>query len=49
MKFHFILNPRSNKDESIKRELLFICPYCHIFSSTLEREYQRHIVIETPR
>jgi hypothetical protein len=34
-----------NEDESIRPEQLFICPYCPKFSSTLEREYQRHIVL----
>ncbi|MGA9153482.1 MAG: hypothetical protein WBZ36_23130 [Candidatus Nitrosopolaris sp.] len=35
-----------NKEESIKPERIFVCPYCHKFSSTLEREYQRHIVLK---
>jgi hypothetical protein len=34
------------KDESIKRERLFVCPYCPEFRSTSEREYQRHIVLK---
>jgi hypothetical protein len=33
-----------NKNESNSPELSFICPYCSKFSSTLEKEYQRHIV-----
>jgi hypothetical protein len=37
-----------NKDERTKPERLFICPYCRKFSSTLEREYQRHIVFKHP-
>ncbi|MGA9151788.1 MAG: helicase C-terminal domain-containing protein [Candidatus Nitrosopolaris sp.] len=37
-----------NKDESIRPERLFNCPYCTKFSSTLEREYQRHIVLKHP-
>ena len=36
------------KDESIRPERSFICPYCHNFSSTLENEYQRHIVLKHP-
>ena len=35
-----------NKDESNRPERLFVCPYCPKFSSTLEREYQRHIVLK---
>jgi hypothetical protein len=31
------------KDEIIRPERSFICPYCPEFRSTLEREYQRHI------
>jgi hypothetical protein len=34
------------KVKSVKPERLFICPYCHEFRSTLEREYQRHIVLK---
>jgi hypothetical protein len=37
-----------NEDESNKPERLFSCPYCTKFSSTLEREYQRHIVLKHP-
>ncbi|MGA8080815.1 MAG: hypothetical protein WB988_03065 [Candidatus Nitrosopolaris sp.] len=37
-----------NKDESSKPERLFVCPYCHKFSSTLEREYQHHVVLKHP-
>jgi len=36
------------KVESVKPERLFVCPYCHEFRSTLEREYQRHIVLKHP-
>jgi hypothetical protein len=35
-----------NKNESNTPEPSFICPYCSKFSSTLEREYQRHIVLK---
>ncbi|MGA9151823.1 MAG: helicase C-terminal domain-containing protein [Candidatus Nitrosopolaris sp.] len=34
-----------NEDESNRPEPIFVCPYCQ-FSSTLEREYQRHIVLK---
>jgi hypothetical protein len=34
-----------NKNEP---ERSFICPYCSKFSSTLEKEYQRHIVLKHP-
>ena len=34
-----------NNDERVKPERLFICPYCSD-RSTLEREYQRHIVLK---
>ncbi|MFY9868089.1 MAG: hypothetical protein WAK17_00055 [Candidatus Nitrosopolaris sp.] len=37
-----------NKDERIRPERLFICPYCPKFTSTLENEYQRHIVLKHP-
>jgi hypothetical protein len=36
------------KDESIRPERSFICPYCPEFRSTLEKEYQRHIVLKHP-
>jgi hypothetical protein len=36
-----------NADESDRPEPIFICPYCQ-FSSTLEREYQHHIVLKHP-
>ena len=35
-----------NEYESIRPERLFNCPYCPKFSSTVEREYQRHIVLK---
>jgi hypothetical protein len=34
------------KDESIRPERSFICPYCPNFSSSLEKEYQRHVVLK---
>ena len=34
------------KDESIRPERSFTCPYCSEFRSTLEKEYQRHIVLQ---
>jgi hypothetical protein len=34
--------------ESNSPEPSFICPYCSKFSSTLEKEYQRHIVLKHP-
>jgi len=37
-----------NKIESNSPESSFICPYCSKFSSTLEKEYQRHIVLKHP-
>ena len=36
------------KDEGIRPDRSFICPYCPNFSSTLENEYQRHIVLKHP-
>jgi hypothetical protein len=33
-------------ERSVKPERLFVCPYCSKFSSTVEREYQRHIVLK---
>jgi len=38
-----------NKNESNSPESSFICPYCSKFSSTLEKEYQRHIVLKHSR
>jgi ATP-dependent DNA helicase DinG len=38
----------NDKDESNRQEQLLICPYCSKFKTTLEREYQRHIVLEHP-
>jgi hypothetical protein len=38
----------NDKDESNRQEQLFICPYCSKFKTTLEREYQRHIVLKHP-
>jgi hypothetical protein len=35
------------EDEIIRQKPIFICPYCQ-FSSTSEREYQRHIVLKHP-
>ena len=37
-----------NKDESNRPERLFVCPYCPKFSTLVEREYQRHIVMKHP-
>jgi Helicase C-terminal domain len=37
-----------NKNKSSRSESSFICPYCSKFSSTLEKEYQRHIVLKHP-
>jgi ATP-dependent DNA helicase DinG len=37
-----------NKNENNRLEPSFICPYCSKFSSTLEKEYQRHIVLKHP-
>ena len=39
----------NDKDESNRQDQLFICPYCSNFKTTLEREYQRHIVLKHPR
>jgi hypothetical protein len=36
------------EDESNRAEPSFICRYCTKFSSTLEKEYQRHIVLKHP-
>jgi hypothetical protein len=36
------------EDESNRQKPIFICPYCPKFSSTSEREYQRHIVLKHP-
>ncbi|MGC2684759.1 MAG: helicase C-terminal domain-containing protein, partial [Candidatus Nitrosopolaris sp.] len=33
---------------TLGQHIVFICPYCPKFSSTLEREYQRHIVLKHP-
>jgi hypothetical protein len=33
------------EDQSNRPEPIFVCPYCQ-FSSILEREYQRHIVLK---
>ena len=38
----------NDKDESNRQEQLLICPYCSKFKTTLEREYQRHIVLKHP-
>ena len=35
-----------NEDESIRPEQLFNGAYCTKFRSTLERKYQRHIVLK---
>ena len=37
-----------NNDKSNRTEQLFICPYCPKFSSALEKEYLRHIVLRHP-
>ncbi|MGC2573232.1 MAG: helicase C-terminal domain-containing protein [Candidatus Nitrosopolaris sp.] len=37
-----------NKNKNNRPEPSFICPYCSKFSSTLEKEYQRHIVLKHP-
>ena len=37
-----------NKNASNSPEPSFICPYCSKFSSTLEKEYQRHIALKHP-
>ncbi|MGB6529291.1 MAG: hypothetical protein WBF33_14385 [Candidatus Nitrosopolaris sp.] len=39
----------NDRDESNRLEQLFICPHCPKFKSTLESEYQRHIVLKHPR
>jgi hypothetical protein len=39
----------NEKAESNRLEQLFICPHCTKFKSTLESEYQRHIVLKHPR
>jgi hypothetical protein len=36
------------EDESNIQERLFICPYCPKFTTALEIEYQRHIVLKHP-
>jgi hypothetical protein len=36
------------EDESNRQERLFICPYCPKFTTALEIEYQRHIVLKHP-
>ncbi|MGA9153676.1 MAG: hypothetical protein WBZ36_24100, partial [Candidatus Nitrosopolaris sp.] len=40
----------NNNDENNNRleQRLFICPYCPNFKTTLESEYQRHIVLNHP-
>ena len=40
----------NNNDENNNRleQRLFICPYCPNFKTTLEREYQRHMVLKHP-
>jgi ATP-dependent DNA helicase DinG len=40
------LDEYNKVERSVKPERLFICPYCSKFSSTVEREYQRHIVLK---
>jgi hypothetical protein len=37
-----------NKNESNSPDSSFICPYCSKFSSTYEKEYQRHILLKHP-
>ena len=36
------------EDESNRQERLFICPYCPKFTTALEIEYQRHIILNHP-